>query len=44
MGTPGREIFTEENDKACLVNYETALLTWISHHKDNDVKLLQIIA
>lgn len=34
----------KKNDKACMVNYETALLTWISHHKDDDVKLLQIIA
>lgn len=33
-----------KNDKPCMVNYETALLTWISHHKDEDVKLLQIIA
>ena len=34
----------KKNDKACMVNYETALLTWISHHKDEDVKLLQIVA
>lgn len=33
----------KKNDKACVVNYETALLTQISHLKDEDVKLLQII-
>lgn len=34
----------KKNDKACVVNYETALLTQISHLKDEDFKLLQIIA